>query len=301
MDRFDAMRRFLRVVETGSFSAAARETGMGQSAVSKQVAALEAHLGAQLLRRTSRSLALTEAGQSFYEAALRVIADLDTAESLVGRGRSAPSGLVRVSVAPVFGRVYVTPLLPGFLARYPDITVEMTASGRPVDLVEDAIDVAIRNGPLPTSSMVARSLGASPVVTVATPAYLAARGEPQTPADLDGHDGVAFMQRGEVRPWTYGGPDGPVLHRPRARFRTSDAEQTRAAVLADLGLAQAPVWLFAPDLASGAVRAVLRGTEPAPIPISLVRAADRRLPTRTRVFVDLLVEALASDQRLWSV
>ena len=300
MDRLDAIRVFLRVAETGSFSAAAREAGLGQPAVSKQIAALEAHLGAQLLRRTSRSLALTEAGEGFYEACLRLIADLDTAESLVGRGRLLPSGLVRVSVAPVFGRLYVTPLLPNFLARYPDVSVEITASRRAVDLVEDGVDVAVRNGALPNSTLVARTLGASPVVTVASPAYLAARGEPVTPADLDRHDAIVFVARGEVRPWTFAAPGGPLLLHPRGRFRTGDAEQTRAAVLAGLGLAQSPVWLFAPDLASGAVRPVLRGSEPPPIPISLVRPADRRLPARVRVFIDMVAGELVRDPRLWS-
>src|SRR5260221_2377972 len=145
MDRFDAMRMFVRVVESGSFSAVARETGVGQPSVSKQIAQLEAHLGAQLLRRTSRSMTLTEAGQSFYEAAVRLVDDLDAAESLVGRGHTAPSGLVRVTLAPVFARLYVVPRLPAFLDRYPDISVELLVSGSTLNLIEPEIDLAIHN------------------------------------------------------------------------------------------------------------------------------------------------------------
>ena len=125
MDRFDAMRMFVRVVESGSFSAVARETGVGQPSVSKQIAQLEAHLGAQLMRRTSRSMSLTEAGQTFYESAVRLVDDLEAAESLIGRGQTAPSGLVRATIAPAFARLYVAPRLPEFFARYPDISVEL--------------------------------------------------------------------------------------------------------------------------------------------------------------------------------
>ena len=148
MDRFDAMRMFVRVVESGSFSAVARETGVGQPSVSKQIAQLEAHLGAQLMRRTSRSMSLTEAGQTFYESAVRLVDDLAAAESLIGRGQTAPSGLVRATIAPVFARLYVVPRLPEFFARYPDISVELLVSERTVNLIEEGVDLAVHNGEL---------------------------------------------------------------------------------------------------------------------------------------------------------
>src|SRR5580692_6681743 len=152
MDQLAAIRIFVRVVERGSFSSVAREAGVGQPAVSKQITALEAHLGAQLLRRTSRSLSLTEAGQEFYESAVRLLEDLEAAESRVGRGQTAPSGLIRVTVAPVFGRLYIVPRLPEFFARYPDISIELTGSGRNINLIEEGVDLAIRNGELADSS-----------------------------------------------------------------------------------------------------------------------------------------------------
>ena len=292
MDRFDAMRMFVRVVESGSFSAAAREMNLGQPVVSKQIAQLEARLGAQLLRRTSRSMTLTEAGQSFHEAATRLLDDLDAAESLVGRGQSAPSGLLRVTAAPVFARLYVVPELPAFFARYPDISVELLVSERSLNLVEDGLDLAIHNGDMVDSTLVTRTIATTAINTVATPAYLAAHGEPATPAELEGHDCVIFAPRGEPRRWRFTGKFGPILHHPTGRFRTADAEQIRAAVLADMGLAHVPGWLFADEIAAGTIRTILAAHEPPPLPISAVHPAGRRVPTKVRVFIEFLVEVL---------
>ncbi|MGH7049603.1 MAG: LysR substrate-binding domain-containing protein, partial [Acetobacteraceae bacterium] len=267
-------------------------------AVSKQIAALEAHLGAQLMHRTSRSMTLTDAGQIFYESALRLVGEFDAAESLVGRGQSAPSGLIRVTAAPVFGRLYIVPRLPAFFARYPDISIELTGSGRAINLIEEGVDLAIRNGELADSSMIVRRIAMVPFVTVATPAYLAVRGTPRTPADLDAHACLIFAPNHEPLPWEF--RDGPVaiLHHPRANFRTADAEQIRAAVLADLGLAHGPVWVFSPEITSGAVHVVLADYAPGPLAISAVRPAGHRLPTKVRVFIDFLVEILAGDPAL---
>jgi DNA-binding transcriptional LysR family regulator len=298
MDRLDALRLFVRVVERGSFSAVAREAGIGQSAVSKQIAALEARLGAQLLRRTSRSMTLTDAGHVLYDSALRLVDEFDTVESLVGRGQSAPSGLIRVTVAPVFGRLYIVPRLPGFFARYPDISVELTGSERAINLIEEGVDLGIRNGELADSSMIARRIAMAPFATVATPAYLEARGAPRTPADLDTHACLIYAPHHEPQPWAFRGASGPILHHPMSNFRTADAEQIRAAVLADLGLAHGPIWLFSSEIAAGAVRVVLADYAPGPLAISAVHPAGRRLPTKVRVFIDFLVETLSADPAL---
>ena len=161
MDRLEGIKIFVRVVESGSFSAVARELGTGQPAISKQVAALEERLGAQLLMRTSRSLSLTEAGRDFYESAVRLISDLEAAESRVGSGQASPSGVVRVTAAPGFSRRYVVPKLHAFRARYPKVVVEMLVSERTSNLVEEGIDLAIRNGALADSSLIARNRHAS--------------------------------------------------------------------------------------------------------------------------------------------
>jgi DNA-binding transcriptional LysR family regulator len=294
MDRLDTIKVFVRVVESGNFSAVARELGVGQPTVSKQIAALEAHLGAQLLTRTSRKVGLTDAGRDFFESASNVMAELDAAESRIGRGVTSPSGLVRVSVAPSFGALYIVPRLPELFRRYPDVSVEVLASDRTVNLVEDGIDVAIRNGALPESSLIVRRIGSSRVIVVASPAYLSERGEPKKPRDLERHRCVVFASQTGPRPWQFAGKSRGASFLPAASFRTNDGEQIRAAVVGGLGVAQVPHWLCARDLEAGSVRRILRKYEPEPIPMSAVRPATRRPASRVTVFIDFLAEALAT-------
>ena len=239
MDRLEGIKIFVRVVDSGSFSAVARELGTGQPAISKQVAALEEYLGAQLLMRTSRSLSLTEAGRDFYESAVRLISDLEAAESRVGSGQASPSGVVRVSAAPAFSRLYVVPQLPAFRVRYPKVVIESLVSERTSNLVEEGIDLAIRNGALADSSLIARKIGEFALVAVASADYLERRGVPKRPSDLDRHDGVIFVSRDGPRPWTFASRTGVVSHQAAASFRSNDGEQLRAAVLAGLGITQA--------------------------------------------------------------
>lgn len=170
MDRLDAIRVFVRVVESRSFSAVARELGVGQPTVSKQIAGLERYLGAQLLLRTSHAVRLTDAGRDFFESSSRLLEELEAAESRIGRGLQAPSGRVRVSVAPSFGALYLVPRLREFFRRFPDVSIEVLATDRTTNLVEDGIDVAIRNGELADSSLVARRVGSMPIVVVAAQA-----------------------------------------------------------------------------------------------------------------------------------
>jgi LysR family transcriptional regulator for bpeEF and oprC len=298
MDRLDAIRLFVRVVECGSFSAVAREVGVGQPAVSKQIAALEAHLGAQLVQRTSRRITITEAGQIFHESAKRLMDDFEAAQALVGKGQASPSGLVRLSAAPLLARLYLVPLLPRFFDRYPDVSVELSASERHVDLIGEGIDLALRHGPLPDSSLTARAVATSPFVTVATPDYLGRHGTPTTPAELEGHACVVFAAMNEVRPWHFQVEGEGVVHYPRGRFRTADAEQVRAAVLAGLGMAHGPRWLFGGELACGQVKAVLNEFQTPPLQISLVHAAGRRPPARVRALMDFIIHELPRNEFL---
>jgi LysR family transcriptional regulator for bpeEF and oprC len=298
MDRMDAISLFVRVVDGGSFSAVARTLGVGQPAVSKQIAALEAHLGAQLLQRTSRSLTLTEAGRDFYESGVRLLGDLEAAESRVGRGRIAPSGLVRATVVPVFGRLYVVPRLHEFFVRYRDVAVELVVADRLMNLVEEGIDLGVHNGELSDSSLVASKIAQTPVVTVATPAYLEAHGEPAIPAELERHSCIIYAPQGAPRIWGFHGRFGPITHQPKGAFRTNDAEQIRTAVLADLGIAHTPGWLFASEIGSGAVRPILTDYEPARLAISAVRPGGRFLASKVRVFIDFLAEIFAEEPSL---
>ena len=298
MDRLDAIKLFVRVAESGSFSAVARESNIGQPAVSKQIAALEQHLGAQLMHRTSRRLTLTEAGHAFYEAGVKLLADLDAAEALVGAGQSRPSGLLRVSLSAGFGRLHIVPLIPAFHARYPEVEVETLVSDRFVDLVEDGIDLAIRIGDLADSALVARKIAASPRVTVGAPAYLARVSPPVAPDDLDRHACIAFVFQRQLRPWSFRRGDTVIEHRPRGVLRTNDAEHVRVAALAGLGLAQAPRWLFSSDLAEGRLVEVLRDWPGARTPIHAVHPSGRRAPGKLRAFVDFLAAAFDQDPEL---
>lgn len=298
MDQLEAIRTFVRVVDSGSFSAVAREAGVGQPAISKQIAALEARLGAQLLGRTSRSLTVTQAGQDFYESAVRLVEDLETAVSRVGRGQTAPSGLVRAAVAPVFGRAHILPRLGEFFARFPDIVVEIVVTDRAVDLVQEGIDVAIHNGALTDSTVIARKIAETPVVTVATPEHLERYGPPKKPGDLDGRECIIFVSGGAARSWRFKGKLGEIVHQPKGRLRTNDAEQIRSAVLAGLGIAHAPGWLFTREIESGEVRRILRTYERDPLSIVAVRPGGRRLATKVRVFIDFLAEVFAAEPSL---
>ncbi len=225
MDKFEAMQIFVRVVEKGSFSAVAKERGIGQPAVSKQISALEKELGTELIHRTSRSIAMTEAGRDFYESALRILDDLENATSRIGRGQTAPKGLIRVTVPPTFARLHMVSKLSAFFAAYPDMSVEMAASESPTTIIEDGFDLAIHSGDLPDSSLVARRFAQTMIILVATPQYLTRNGMPETPEDLDRLRAVVFVERGAVQPWVFGsGPDAqrviPKGRLPHQRYRT---------------------------------------------------------------------------------
>lgn len=298
MDRLDVMGLYARVVETGSFSRAAKALKIGQPTASKQIAGLEARLGAQLLRRSSRGLSLTDAGQCYYESAVRLLADFDAAEARVTRGQVTPAGPIRVAMSAGFGRMQIMPRLPAFFARYPEITVETDISDAFVNLVERRIDVAVRIGHLADSSLTARRIGRSDIAVLATPGYLARYGTPQTPADLARFPCMTYLVNGVARPWDFAGPDGAIAFAPRGPVRSGDAEHIRAGVLAGLGLAQVPTWLFVDELATGTVVPVLQAFAPAPFPISAVTPGGRLQPGRVRAFVDFLAEAFAGDPDL---
>jgi DNA-binding transcriptional LysR family regulator len=287
MDRLDAMQAFVRVVEKGSFSAVAKERGVGQPAVSKQISALEEELGAELIRRTSRSIALTEPGRDFYESALHILDDFEKATSRIGRGQTAPKGLIRVTVPPTFARLHMVSKLPAFFAAYPDMAIEMSTSESPTTIIEDGFDLAIHSGDLPDSTLVARKLGQTMVVLVATPQYMARYGVPESPEDLNRFRSVVFVERGSAQPWSFGSGQAVKRVTPTGVFRTSDIEQVRMGVLEHLGMAQAPAWLFATELREGTVVRLLTPFERT-VPILAVRPANRRMPAKVRVFVEHL-------------
>ncbi|WP_299833086.1 LysR family transcriptional regulator [Pseudomonas sp.] len=298
MDRLDVLQLFIRVADTGSFSKAASAAGISQPTASKQVAALEARLGAQLLRRTSRGMSLTSAGQDYYESAVRLLDDVEVAESRIGHGQIAPSGLVRVAMSPGIGRLYVIPRLPEFFARYPDVSLALDISERHVSLIEDGIDVALRIGHLSDSSLMARRIGRVEYGSVASPAYLETFGTPMVPGDVEQHKCIAYMFRGAQRAWEFSTPSGPVTIAPKAQVSTNDAEHLRASVLAGLGIAHTLTWLFAADIAEGRVVKVLPGFVPPAFPVNAVWPGGRRVSGKVKVFIDFLAEVFASEPTL---
>jgi DNA-binding transcriptional LysR family regulator len=292
VDRFDAMQTFIRVIEKGSFSAVAKERGIGQPAISKQMSALEDELGTELLHRTSRSISLTEAGRDFYESALRILDDFENATSRIGRGQTAPKGLIRVTVPPTFARLHMVSKLPAFFAAYPDMAVEMGASESPTTIIEDGFDLAIHSGDLPDSSLVARRFAQTVIILVATPQYLTRYGAPESPGDLSRFRSIVFVERGSVQPWTFGSGRDAKRVIPTGVFRTSDIEQMRMGVLEHLGIAQAPAWLFAAELREGTAVRLLNSFERT-IPILAVRPASRRLSAKVRIFIEHLERTFA--------
>jgi DNA-binding transcriptional LysR family regulator len=297
MDRLEAMQMFVRVAEKRSFSAIARERGIGQPAVSKQISALESELGTELIRRSSKAIALTDAGRDFYESAVRLLEDYEAATSRIGRGQAAPTGPLRISVAPTFARLHMVPTLPPFLSAYPKIVIELAALGNPASMIEDGFDLAIHSGDLPDSTPIARKFAKTRIVIVATPEYLAKHGTPETPEDLDVHPAVVFLEHGAVKPWRFANGSDELQKIPTGRFRTSDPEQMRMAVLEHIGIAQAPAWLFVAELRSGAVQRILLSHEQK-TPIFEVRPSGRRAPAKVQVYIEHLEKTFAMCTQL---
>src|SRR5467141_1702455 len=286
------MQMFVRAIEKGSFSAVAKERGIGQPAVSKQISALEDELGTELIHRTSRAISLTEAGRDFYESALHILDDLESATSRIGRGQTSPKGLIRVTVPPTFARLHMVSRLPAFFAAYPDLAVELAASESPTTIIEDGFDLAIHSGDLPDSTLVARRFAQTMIILVATPQYITRYGVPESPEELSRFRSVVFVEQGSVQPWSFGSGQDAERVIPTGIFRTSDIEQMRMGVLEHLGIAQAPAWLFAAELREGTVIRLLTAFERT-VPILAVRPASRRLSTKVRIFIEHLEKTFA--------
>lgn len=300
MDRFSALQLFARVVELGSFTRASKELGIGQPAVSKQIAALETHLETRLVDRTSRGLRATAAGLDLYNSTIRLLADMEETEARIRGASKGPVGLVRVATPPVLGRMYIIPRLPDFITRFPEISVELSVAQRLTDLVKEGVDVALRVGSLESSSLVARRIGSIQTITVAVPGYLATHGTPTDPQDLVDHKLVTGQTDGEVLPWRFGGESGPWSMVPLGAVRSNDGEDLRAAVLAGIGITHGPSALFQADLQEGRVVRILDAFTPAPVPIHAVCSSGRKMPQRVRVFVDFLAAAFAAEPSLRS-
>jgi DNA-binding transcriptional LysR family regulator len=305
MDKLQAMQTFVRVVEAGSFSAVAHESDSTQSAVSKQVAALERTLGAKLLTRTTRSLALTEEGERYFEQARRLVAEIAEAEGALLRGEQQLTGWLRIAASVGFGRLRLMPVIQSFLAQHPDVKIDLRLHDNFIDLVELGIDVAVRIGDLPDSSLIARRVGTAQRMLMAHRDYLRAlpRGTnaPATPEDLARHNCIVYTELAMRNAWTLragAGAQDPVgtvrAIRVDGNLQTNSSEVIRAAVLGGMGIAYSPTWLFEEALANGEVQRILPDWETLPVPIQLVSPRERRYSGKVKAFADHVAKAWAA-------
>ncbi len=298
-DLLALFRTFIRVVEAGSFTAVANEQNTSQPTISRQIAALEEHLGCLLLARTTRALTLTDDGSTFYAQAQAALDGVAEAETSVGRRRGRPTGTLRLACAAVLGRLHIMPRLPRFLERHPDVAVELEMSDGFVDLVEERIDLSIRSGLLTDPGLVARRIGTTRRVVVATPEYLARHGEPATPDDLRQHQCVVYARLATGANWPFTGPDGPISVPIDGRVRVSTTEGVRAAILGGLGIGMVPSWHFVDgELTDGRLRVLLRDHEPAPHPVHAVYPSRRFVAPKVRAMIDYLSDEFALDAQL---
>jgi len=297
INRSGEMEVFAQVVEAGSFSAAARELRMTPSAVSKLVARLETRLGTALVRRSTRRLQVTAEGQAFYENCLRILADMEAAEREAAAG-AVPRGKLKVDCNVGFGTHYLTPLIPEFLRLYPEISLELSLSDRVVDLMEEQTDLAIRAGTLAESSLIARRLCDSPMVLVASPGYLARKGTPEHPDDLNCHELLGFSFRRINETWPFRTVDGEeITVLPQSRNLAGDGETMRLMAIAGTGIARLFRWHVQNDIAAGRLVPVLENCNPGDRDgvYAVYVGQGRYLPARVRAFIDFLVERVKID------
>jgi DNA-binding transcriptional LysR family regulator len=304
MDKLQAMNTFVRVVDAGSFSAVANESNATQSAVSKQVAALERELGAKLLTRTTRSLALTEEGARYFEQVRRLVAEIEEAESALRTREQELTGWLRVAASVGFGRLKLMPLVESFLAEHRAVKIDLRLNDGFVDLVEQGIDVAVRLGELSDSSLIARRIGTTRRWLLAHRDYLRrlpkGKRAPRIPEDLLHHNCLVYTEVPWRNSWTFtAGPGAPEpagttrVVRVEGNLKTNSSEVMRASVLARMGIGYSPTWLFDQELASGEVQHLLPDWEAAQIPIHLVSPRERRHSAKVNAFAEHVAKAIA--------
>ena len=294
MDRFDELQAFVSTADAGSLSAAARKLGRSAPSVTRAVASLEARVGAELLRRTTRSLKLTEAGERYLVVARRVLADLAEAETTTSASVAAPRGLLTVTAPVTFGALHLRPVLGDYLAQHPDVRVRLLLLDRVVNIVDEGVDVAVRIAHLPDSALVATPVGEVRRVVCASPAYLAAYGTPRDPGELAGHRCIAFTALTPSDIWMFAGSDGgrPRQVRVQSVLAVNLAEAAIGAALDGLGVTCALSYQVARALRDGTLVAVLESFALPPLPVHLVYPAASAATAKVRAFLDVATPAL---------
>jgi len=290
MDRINAMQAFVTVADLKGFAPAARKLGLSPSGVTRLIAALEERLGARLLQRTTRQVALTDVGTNYLERARRILADVEEAEGAAEGERTRPSGRLVVSAPLGFGRLHVSPIMSAYLKRYGEVAGELRLSDRVINLVEDGVDLAVRIGHLPDSTLVARHVGVMPRIVVASPAYLKARGEPKTPEAITSHDTIQF---GATPEWRFAGDGREFRLTSTPRFITNSADAAIQHAEQGGGLAEVMAYQAAEAIKGGRLRIVLAKFQQPALPIHIVYPTSRLLSAKVRTFVDLVIETSA--------
>ena len=290
------MIAFAKVVETGSFARAADRLDLSVSAVSRQVADLEAHLGARLLNRTTRRLSLTESGQAFYERCVQLLADLEEAEESVTASAAVPRGTLRITASVSFGVGYLAPAVAEFGARHPQLRFDVELSDRAIDLVDEGIDLAIRIGDIGSQAVIARRIGVAELICCAAPSYLARHAPPRTPDDLRDHACLTYAYASGGNLWPFADARGGVRKiEVESGTHANNGALLAALAAAGAGIAQAPDFIVAPDVRAGRLVPVLADHAPPAIPINAVYPSRRHLSAKVRVFVDFLVARFADN------
>ncbi|RWL15836.1 MULTISPECIES: LysR family transcriptional regulator [Mesorhizobium] len=292
MDRLEAMSLFVAAVEAGSLSAAGRRFGIPLATVSRKVSDLERHLKTRLLNRSTRQLTLTDAGHAYLAACRRILDEVGEAERSAAGEYIAPTGELIITAPIVFGRLHVLPVVTGFLAAYPDVAIRLMLADRTTQLSEEHIDLAVRIGELPDSSLVATRIGSIRRVVCASPAYLAEHGMPETPRDLAAHNCITFEGLTAPAAWTFATGKTELAVPIRSRLRVNTAEAAVDAAVAGAGMTRVLSYQVTAAVRAGTLRAVLQAFEPQPWPVSLVHAGQGLLPVKLRAFLDFAAPRL---------
>ncbi|HEY9549401.1 MAG TPA: LysR family transcriptional regulator [Kiloniellaceae bacterium] len=294
MNNLEGLPVFVRAVREGSFSAAARVLGLTPSAVSKQIGRLEDQLAVRLFNRTTRRLSLTEEGAAFYERTSRILADLDDAAAAVSSLQSVARGRLRVTMPTAFGVIHLLPALPAFLARHPEVILDIDLNDRFVNMIEEGFDLALRIGDLQDSSLIGRRLAANRRVLAAAPAYLTGHAAPQHPRDLARHNCLIYTYRNQRYDWHLVDAEGAeTIVTIGGNLETNNPMMLRAGALAGLGVVLLPLWIIGPDIKAGRLQRLLPDYHWPDSAIQAVYPPGRHLAARVRTFVDFLVEQFA--------
>lgn len=292
MDKLARLRIFRRLAELGGFSAVARDLGLSQPAVSKAISALEAELKVQLVNRSTRNVALTEAGRCYYERCKRILADLEEADAMLADQRSLASGSLRIAAPVPFGLMFISPRVARFKALHPALAIDLNLNDAPLNLVEQGIDVAIRLGHLHTKGLAAKKLGSSPFICVAAPDYLGQHGIPASPTALAEHNCIAYTNQDRPYEWEF--PESVGKISVTGNYQSNNLLALRDAVVAGIGIARLPLWMVDAQIKSGALQAVLPDFALPPYDIHAVFPAGRKNPAKIGLFVSFMQEELQS-------